>query len=141
MADNVTDADIRVAALWWVGQKDRETFLDDLIYAEQNWQIIIPVRKQAELLANHRHQSVEKATHELVEALAKVCGDLRAELNESGIWEIFQSEAEPEDTLVDFLGEEYGREQLGKCIRLASARQALTKYRSKATNKDREHDH
>ena len=73
----VTQADIKAAVLHWVGQKDRETFPEDLIYAEENWRSIAPVRALAETLANNRAQSepsgeASQPQDELREALQDV---------------------------------------------------------------------
>ena len=74
MQDNVTQADIQNAALYWVGQKDRETFPEDIAYAEANWQIIAPVKSLAEAFARHRLASTtaqSEAVQKLVEAVQR----------------------------------------------------------------------
>ncbi|MEZ2132497.1 MULTISPECIES: hypothetical protein [unclassified Sinorhizobium] len=36
------------AAIWWCSEKDRETFLDDIIYFKNNWSSLPGLKKYVE---------------------------------------------------------------------------------------------
>lgn len=59
----VTQADVRRAALYWVGRKERETFQGDIDYFEHNWHALPGMRHCVEAFAQHRIAS-EKAAYE-----------------------------------------------------------------------------
>lgn len=45
---NPTDADISNAANKWCGEKDRETFYEDVIYFKHNWSALAGLRRYVE---------------------------------------------------------------------------------------------
>lgn len=77
-----------------------------------------------------RHRLTAERKHEaeverLREALEGVATSLEVELNRADILRLFETEIEPEDELVAWLGEDMGREMIAAVIRLRKARQAL----------------
>ena len=58
MTDNtkyeVTQADIETAAVRWCGDKERETFPEDIDYFKHNWRALPGLRKYVEEAARHR---------------------------------------------------------------------------------------
>ncbi len=74
MTDNtkyeVTQADIDAAAVRWCGDKERETFPEDIEYFKHNWSALPGLRKYVEKVARHRLTSqpaqsdADKSTYE-----------------------------------------------------------------------------
>jgi hypothetical protein len=60
----VTQEDIRAAALQWCGQKDRETSLDDIRYFENNWHSSLGLRSRVQAFARHREAALTTAQAE-----------------------------------------------------------------------------
>ena len=95
MTDNtkyeVTQADIEAAAVHWCGDKERETFPEDIDYFKRNWRALPGLRKYVEKSARHRLTSQPDQSN-LMEAVAwrfrRIDGD------EPGPWK-YTGEAEP----------------------------------------------
>lgn len=133
----VTQADIKAAALYWVGQKNRETFPEDLVYAEQNWQIIIPVRRLVEAFAAHRIAAEKRAKAQELEGALRKADDV---VDQGPLIAWGKVETGPHEggfMAIEYAGRNYYAEEVAQALSQAPAPEVVEDVREVVNDNDK----